>query len=81
MKWSRLLTGKVWSTLVSLYVYSRDITSERGGRYTLPTLPEEDVVDNICGDTPHFTEAGTSLPVHAKPSRIGPLAGHVLTRG
>lgn len=81
VKCSHLLTDKVCSTLVSLYVYSWDITSERGDRYTLPTLPEEDVVDNICGDTLHFSEAETSLPVHARPSRIGPLAGHVLTRG
>lgn len=57
--------------------------SRLSGAADTPSLhsQEEDVVDNICGDTVHFTEAGTSLPVHARSPPIGPLAGHVLTRG
>lgn len=71
--------NKVCGSRVSLCVQTRNITTEPGGWYTLPTLTEEDVVDNICGDTIHFSE--TSLPVHERSPPIGPPVGHVLTRG
>lgn len=58
---SQIKSRALLSVFFNNWLYSRNITSERGGSYTLPTLTEERCwcVDNICGDTVHFTEAGT----------------------